>query len=151
MMKDTQLAAYQAAHEAAALGELTGWGWLRLTGRDRLDLLHRLSTNDLKKLAPGAGAPTVVTSAVGRVMALLTVYAGETDVYVRTMAGQGAGVSRYLNSMIFWNDQVEVANLSEASVQAALVWPTGATNSRAADEPESADTPPYGWRAERCK
>jgi folate-binding Fe-S cluster repair protein YgfZ len=44
------------------------------TGRDILDLLHRLSTQDLKNLAPGMGRPTVLTSPKGRIVERLFVF-----------------------------------------------------------------------------
>ena len=113
MTSETDLSAYTAAREAAAVADAPGWGWLRLSGRDRLDLLHRLSTNAVKTLAAGQGAVTVLTSPVGRVMAVVTVYAGENEAYLRVMPAQAGGVTRYLNSMIFWQDQVEIANLTD--------------------------------------
>lgn len=115
--------AYHAARTACAFADLSDGGWLRLTGRDRLDLLHRLSTNDLRKLGPGQGAPTVLTSATGRVMALLMVYAGEQEAFLRTQPGQASGVARYLNSMIFWQDEVAVADLSADTVQFGVYGP----------------------------
>ena len=116
-------AAYTAAHEAAAFTDASEHGWLRLTGRDRLDLLHRLSTNNVRALSPGNGRPTVLTSPTGRVMALLTVYADTDASFVRPQPGQATGVARYLNSMIFWQDQVEVADLSRETAQFGVYGP----------------------------
>jgi aminomethyltransferase len=137
--------AYQAAREGAAVSELTGWGWLRLTGRDRLDLLHRLSTNAVKNLAPGAGAVTVLTSPVGRVMAVVNAYAGENEAYLRTMPPQAAGVTRYLSSMIFWQDQVEVTNLAEQRGQLALYGPQARDTLERLTGADLAGVPEYGW------
>ncbi|MGE5603204.1 MAG: glycine cleavage T C-terminal barrel domain-containing protein [Nitrososphaerales archaeon] len=147
MIDETQLAAYRAAREAAAFADISDWGWVRLAGRDRLDLLHRLSTNDLKRLPPGHGALTVFTNATARVMAVLTVYAGESDVYLRTMPGQGAGVTRYLNSMIFWQDRVEVADLTSATSQFALYGPGAAAVLESLVTQDLDTIAAYGWRA----
>jgi len=136
--------AYRAAHMDCAFAGLADCGWLRLTGRDRLDLLHRLSTNNLRGLEPGQGAPTLLTSPTGRVMALLTVYAGEDEVYVRAQAGQAAGVARYLNSMIFWQDEVVVADLSAEMAQFGLYGPA-ATERLAGLASAVPDVPAYGW------
>ncbi len=113
----------EAARHTAAFSELIEYGWLRLTGRDRLDLLNRLSTNDLRKLAAGEGLPSVLTSPVGRVMALMLVYASAEAINVRLMPGQAERITRYLSSMIFFQDEVEVADLSEMTVQFALYGP----------------------------
>ncbi len=125
-MQSRNYDAYRAAHTTCAFADLSDSGWLRLSGRDRLDLLHRLSTNDLRGLAPGQGTATVLTSPTGRVMALLTVYAGEEEAYVRTHPGQAAGVARYLNSMIFWQDDVTVADLSAETAQFGVYGPLAA-------------------------
>jgi len=136
----------QAARHTAAFSELTSYGWLRLMGRDRLDLLNRLSTNDLRKLAAGEGLPSVLTSPVGRVMALMLVYVGAETVHVRLMPGQAQGITRYLSSMIFFQDAVEVADLSETTAQFALYGPQSgdllARLSGLALDP----VPEYGWR-----
>ncbi len=145
MIDEQRLAAYHAAHERAAFAEPAELGVVRLTGRDRLDLLHRISTNDVKKLQPGEGAPTVLANAMGRVMAFLIVCAGQDEVFVRTMRRQGPGVARYLQSMIFWQDQAEVADLSASFVQFALYGPEAPAvlTSLAGDVSE---LPAYGWR-----
>lgn len=147
MTDQLTLHAYRAARDAAAYTELPGWGWLRLTGRDRLDLLHRLSTNAVKALAPGAGAPTVLTNANGRVMALVTVYAGEDEAFLRTAPEHSAGVPRYLNSMTFWQDQIEVANLTAGVAQAALYGPQAAAALERLTGADLSGVAEYGWRS----
>lgn len=147
MMDEKQLIAYRAAREGAAFAEVTDPAWVRLTGRDRLDLPHRLSTNALKHLKPGEGAPTVFASATGRVMAFVTAYAGEDEAFLRTTPGQGAGVTRYIKSMIFWQDQVEAADLSGETAQLTLYGPGATGLLRALGAAGVLDCEPYGWRA----
>jgi len=65
---------FRAAHHDAVLADPFGIAALRLTGKDAVDLLHRLSTNDLKAIREGGGAPTVFTTAKGRIFALATVH-----------------------------------------------------------------------------
>lgn len=115
--------AYEAARKTAAFAEISDHGWLRLTGRDRLDLLHRISTNHVKNLPAGAGAPTVLTNASARIIALLIVYAGQETVFVRTMPGQASTVQRYVQGLIFWQDEVTVADASAEVAQFSLYGP----------------------------
>lgn len=143
-MESKHLEAYHAARTTCAFADLSHSGWLRLTGRDRLDLLHRLSTNDLRKLGPGQGTATVLTSPTGRVMALLMVYAGEQEVFLRTQPGQAGGVARYLNSMIFWQDEVTVTDLSAEIAQFGVYGPQ-ATERLAGLTAALPDVPAYGW------
>ena len=66
-------AEYFAAREAVALHDSSYVGRIKATGEDVLDLLHRISTNDLISLQPGHGAPTVLTTDRGRILDLLAV------------------------------------------------------------------------------
>ena len=67
------VAEYKAAVEGAGLHDSSYAGRLRATGSDVLDLLNRLSTNEVISLQPGEGAATVLTTDRGRVLDLLTV------------------------------------------------------------------------------
>ena len=67
------LAEYKAAREGAALHDSSYIGRLKATGEDVLDLLHRISTNEVVSLQPGQGAPTVLTTDRGRILDLITV------------------------------------------------------------------------------
>lgn len=57
-----------AALEDVALVDRSNLGKLRVTGADRLDLLHRLSTNDLLQLKPFSSKGTVFTTERGRIV-----------------------------------------------------------------------------------
>ena len=46
-------AEYEAVLNGVAWYDASANGRLRLTGRDRAELLHRLSTNDTNRLKPG--------------------------------------------------------------------------------------------------
>jgi folate-binding protein YgfZ len=85
-------------------------GRLELVGRDRLDLLHRMSTNDLLKLKPGEGCSTVLTTALARIIDRLIVYhRGETAL---ALANQTETVRAWLQKHIFFQDQVKLRNVS---------------------------------------
>ncbi len=64
---------YRALREGAAVVDLTGTTRVEHKGADALDLLNRLTTNDLGPLTPGRFAATVLTSEIGRVIDLLLV------------------------------------------------------------------------------
>jgi len=121
-------------------------GWLRLAGRDRRDFLQRLSTNDFRRLAPGGGLPTVLCSATGRVIALLTVYAAEAVLWLRTPPGRAAALAGYFSRLIFWNDEVEVSDESGAVAQFGLFGPSSADLLAGLLGAGVADLPPYAWR-----
>ena len=64
---------YLAAATGVAVHDISYVGRLHATGADALDLLNRLSTNKVDELAPGQGAPTVLTTDSGRILDLIHV------------------------------------------------------------------------------
>ena len=137
--------AYVAAREAAALADMTSYGWLRLTGRDRLDFLQRLSTNDFRSLKAGRGLPTVVTNPTGRVIAFIATYASHDSLFVRTAPEQVTAVTKYFNSMIFWQDQIEVADVSATVAQIGILGPDAKTLLERLTGVDLAALAPYAW------
>ena len=64
-------------------------GRLKATGDDALDLLNRLSTNQVLTLEPGQGAPTVLTTDRGRILDLIaTVNVGDYTLLLTSPEGQ---------------------------------------------------------------
>ncbi len=96
-----------------------GLGCLKATGDDALDLLNRLSTNNVGHLPPGHWAPTVLTTDRGRIVDLLTViHAGEC-VYLLTSPGQQQPVIEWLDKYTIMED-LEVEDVSESTAIIAL-------------------------------
>ncbi|MGA1995463.1 MAG: glycine cleavage T C-terminal barrel domain-containing protein [Bryobacteraceae bacterium] len=60
---------YEALASGAAWIDLTGRGRVRVRGRDRARLLHNISSNDIKKLAPGSACYAFLLSPQGRIQA----------------------------------------------------------------------------------
>lgn len=98
------------------LADLTGFTRLRASGPDLLGLLHRLSTQDLKDLAIGTGAPTVLTSAKGRIVERLFVHrAAGNDVWLCAGPGAAERVLAHLKKYTF----AEQTGLSDATASTA--------------------------------
>jgi folate-binding protein YgfZ len=57
---------------------------IEVSGPDRAKLLHNLSTNEIKRLAPGRGTETFLTNGQGRTLALLLVHAEPERLLVRS-------------------------------------------------------------------
>ena len=64
---------FRAATEAAALYDMSNVGRLKATGDDTLDLLNRMSTNQVLNLEPGQGVSTILTTDRGRILDLIGV------------------------------------------------------------------------------
>ncbi len=105
-------AEYAAAQHGAVAVWRTQVGRVRAVGRDRLDLLHRMSTNDLTNMAVGEARYTVLTTAIARMVDVLWVLnRAETALYL-TGPGRAPLVRRWLGGYIFYNDQVKFEDAS---------------------------------------
>jgi folate-binding protein YgfZ len=77
---------------------------LRVSGRDALDLLHRLSTNDLGDLGPGEVRETVLTTDKGRIVDLLIVARFGGELVVVCSGGRGETVRRWIEKFVITDD-----------------------------------------------
>ncbi|NJM08217.1 aminomethyl transferase family protein [Candidatus Gracilibacteria bacterium] len=116
---------YRAALEAVALFDASAAGRLIMRDRDRAALLHRLSTNQIEKLAAGDGTQTVLTTPIGRIIDVLTVHVlpDEEALLLITSPVQREPVYKHLRKNIFFNDKVKVEDVSERFAELHLYGP----------------------------
>ncbi len=85
-------------------------GRLALSDRDRLDLPHRMSTNDVKRLKVGEGCATVLTTALARIIDRVLIYhRGETALM---LANYPQVVVNWLRRHVFWQDRFQISDQS---------------------------------------
>jgi len=104
---------YRAAQTASVMIDASAWGRLRVTGQQRLDFLHRMSTNDLLKLQVGQGAATVFATPIARIIDRTLVYAREADLLMLTSRGNQGRVVQWLRKYIFFNDDVQIKDVTD--------------------------------------
>jgi folate-binding protein YgfZ len=120
------LAEYAAARNGAVVIARPHVGRLRALDRDRLDLLHRMSTNDLTQMAVGEARLTVLTTPIARIVdVLLVLNRGETALCL-TGVGRATAVRRWLAGYIFYNDKVKYEDASATLGQLMLCGPRAA-------------------------
>lgn len=117
------MAGYGAARQAVALHDQQNCARLRLGGRDRIDFLQRMTTNDLR-LPPGRGTVTILTSPTARILAVLTVLVREEELLLLGGPDEGPRVYNALRSQVFFGDDVAVEGHGEALVQVGLYGPS---------------------------
>ncbi|MFN8497037.1 MAG: folate-binding protein [Anaerolineae bacterium] len=122
----------RAAQTDVAVMDRSAWGRLQLMGRDRLDFLQRMSTNDFAHLPAGSGRVTVFTDARGRMIDRAVVYGWSDDILILNSLGAGHQLTSWLRGFIFYRDQVNVSDLTPATAMLTLYGP------RAADVAQSA-------------
>ena len=114
---------YAAARRGAAVIPRSHEGRIRAVGRDRLDLLHRMSTNDLTNMAAGEARPTVLTTAIGRMVdALMVLNRGETALCL-TSPGRATAIRKWLAGHIFFRDQVKFEDATSDLGQLGIYGP----------------------------
>lgn len=109
----------RALRTGAALIDRTAHGRLRLTGADRLDLLHRTTTGALKGLSPGGGARTILQTETAKVIDWLTVLNDASESLLLTAPGLAAEVAGWIDRIVIMDDVV-VEDLSGATAQLEL-------------------------------
>lgn len=116
-------AEYRAALERVVIMDRSHEGRLESTGRDRLELLQRISTNDVLGMASGEGRPTILTTATGRIIDRLIVYNRDEKALITTEPGRGQAVLTYLQRQIFFNDDIQIRDLMPDTQQFVLHGP----------------------------
>lgn len=130
-----------AAERACAVADRSDLGRLTGTGPDLLGLLHRLSTGDVKDLAPGEGRATVLTNAKGRIVERLSAHhLGPDGVLLIAGAGSASRVLAHLRKFTFAED-TGLADTTESTFAYALIGPRWPEAAKTAGIPELA---PYG-------
>lgn len=95
---------YAVVRRYAGFFDLSHFGKLRITGKDGLDLLNRISTNDLNGMRPGMGKQTFFATEKGRVVDLCTVYAQQGSLLVRTSPNNSANMKKWIEKFIISED-----------------------------------------------
>lgn len=117
---------YTALTTSAALIDRSLVGRLQVDGKDALDLLDRLSTNDLSSLEMHTGQSTVLTSNKGRIVDLLFVLRVKNGLMVLTAPETRQKVADWIEFFIFTED-VSVQDTTEKSIMLGLTGPNAAS------------------------
>ncbi|MDA1035614.1 MAG: hypothetical protein O3B65_01885 [Chloroflexi bacterium] len=95
-------------------------GRLWITGADALDLLNRLSTNELQQLPEGTGTSTVVTNGDGRVIDLLDLGATDGGLWCLTSPELAQVVIDWLDMYTF-GEEITVVDRTADTFHIAVV------------------------------
>lgn len=113
-------AEYAAVDRGAILLDRSHEGRILLQGRDRFELVNRMSTNDVSRLAPNQGKPTVFINANARILFRASCFNLARGLLLISEAGQGAALANYLRRNVFFGDQVAISDISADTDHFAL-------------------------------
>lgn len=109
--KDWEIA--QAASDNVALFDLSDRTQIELTGSDRSRFLHGFTTNDIKRLKPGQGCETFLTSLKGKIVAHLFVFCAQDSLWLDGTPGQQETVQSHLGKFLIVDDVQLISRGSE--------------------------------------
>ena len=116
------VAEYRVAQEGAALLDRSYTGRFRVTGKDALDLLNRLSSNKVDILPPGTGAGTILPTNKGRVIDLLLLIGMEDHVLMLTSPQTRQRVAEWIDLYTFM-EEVALEDVTEATAMITVLGP----------------------------
>ena len=111
-IKNYSLKEYIALSESAGIIDFPTYGILKFFGKDSLDLLNRLSTNNLENLQENHGIQTVITSNKGKILDLLQVFRTENHLLALTSLNNESKVMEHIEFFTFSED-VNVKKVTE--------------------------------------
>ena len=115
-------AGYVAATRSVGFADRGDRVRIEVSGPDRAKLLHNLSTNEIKRLAPGRGAETFLTNGQGRTLALLLVHAELDRLLVRSDPGTADAILAHLAKYGLFEDAT-ILDVSSETAEWHLVGP----------------------------
>lgn len=91
-------------------------GRIKMSGRDALDFLHRLSTNDIRRLEIGGQSVTVLTNEKGRLIDVITVIRNEDHLLLLTSANNQETVIKWLDHYVIM-ENIRFEDVTESTVE----------------------------------
>lgn len=117
-------------------------GKLRLKGKDRIDFLHGMTTNDIKKLTPGSGLYTTFTTDKAKMLADGRVYCLPDALWIDVEPGVRDKLQKHLDKFTLVSD-VLIENLTEAFGLLSIHGPSSHGIMAQLIKPESVPTQEY--------
>ncbi len=103
---------YEAARQAVAVRDRSPVGRVQVTGADRIDFFHRMSTNDMRNLKPGMGLANILTSSIGRIIDYIVLYVEPESLLMLTSPQNREKDVHWLRSYIFFRDKVKLQDVT---------------------------------------
>ncbi|MFQ6113184.1 MAG: aminomethyltransferase family protein [bacterium] len=113
---------YSAARHAVALMDRSYYGMIRVFGKDHVDLLHRLTTNELRNLNPGEGQTNIFTNEKGRIVDRVILCKCDDEMRLITSPQTSEKIAAWIDKYIFIED-VKVENLTSTMGMLTLFGP----------------------------
>ncbi|MDQ7025666.1 MAG: hypothetical protein Q9P44_08915 [Anaerolineae bacterium] len=114
------LAEYHAGLTTAIILDRSHEGRIQLFGKDRFELLNRMSTNKMVDMAANEGRATIFTNAHARIIDRIVAYNRDDHLLIITEPGRGQAVTQFLQRNIFFNDDARPVDITSHTTQFAI-------------------------------
>lgn len=95
---------YDLLQGSAGFAPLTGYAFLRMTGKDRVAFLHGLCTNDVKRLAAGQGCEMFLTTVQGKTLAFGWVFVDHDALEIELTTAESSKILQHLDKYLIRED-----------------------------------------------
>jgi folate-binding protein YgfZ len=113
---------FAAAKERVAVFDTSWHATLRLTGRDRVNYLHAITSNDIKGLEAGRGTLALLLNPQGRILSELEIFVLADSALIRTHASARERTAATLKKFIIASD-VKIEDLTDIVGSVAVEGP----------------------------
>jgi folate-binding protein YgfZ len=113
---------YEALRDAAGWIDLSSRGKIRVSGEDRVRLLHALCTNHVEELAPGAALYAFFLNEKGRILVDVFIYNLGQELFLDTEPETRTKLLEHLDRYIFADD-VNLEDETESTITIGLEGP----------------------------
>ena len=117
---------YKAARQTAAVVEMDWSGVIRLTGAERASWLQGMITNDVLKLAPGAGCYAAHLTPQGKIVAQMHVLVDEDALWLSLERAAISNLIAAFDKLLIMED-VQMADVSEGDSILGVLGPAAST------------------------
>ena len=135
---------YAAAKQGAALHDSSYCGRIKATGEDVLDLLNRISTNEVISLQQGQGAPTILTTDRGRILDLITVHNLGEYILLLTSPQTRDEVIQWIDKYTIMED-VGLEDVTVDTAMLSILGPKAGAILATLVDTDLVDLAAYGW------
>jgi aminomethyltransferase len=91
---------YAVTTQSIGIFDHSGHGKIRVTGKDRVAVLHNILTQDIKNMPPGNGGPAALLAANGKILMLMEVHVLEDSILILVENGHAPKLIALLEKFI---------------------------------------------------
>ena len=115
----------RAAFASGVVREQPGRALVSIAGKDRLEFVNRMCTNDARRIEGGRGIAAVLPTAKGRIVDFVRIFARGDELLLLGGGGHGPALKSWLEKYVVM-EELAIADRSESATSLLLLGPRAA-------------------------